>query len=91
MLTQEERIKSLQERLRRVLDELALIRAAFATRMHPYCPIDNVCMICHRTRNQPSFRLFHESSGMTPQTPITNESVGTLSDARQKLNSTKVL
>jgi hypothetical protein len=60
MLTQERRIKSLGERLMRVLDELALIRAAFAKRTHPYCPIDNVCVICHRTPNQPSFRLFHD-------------------------------
>jgi hypothetical protein len=59
MLTQVMHIKSLHERLRRVLDELAVIRAAFATRMHPFCPIDGACVICHRTPNQQSFRLFH--------------------------------
>lgn len=89
MLTQDQRIKSLRARLMRVLDELVLIRAAFATRMHPYCPIDNVCVICHRTPNQPSFRLFHDGCGMNTQTPISNESVGTLSDARLEINRTR--
>jgi hypothetical protein len=90
MLTQVQSIKSLHVRLRRVVEELALIRAAFATRMHPYCPIDNVCVVCHRTPNQPSFRLFHDRSGMITQTTTTNESVLTLSEAHQEINRTKV-
>jgi hypothetical protein len=73
MLTQQQLNKSLRERLMRVLDELALIRAVFATRMHPYCPIDNVCVICHRTPNQPYFRLFHDE-GELPRNTNTSES-----------------
>jgi len=91
MLTQAKSIESLHVRLRRLMDELSLIRAAFLMKVHPYCPIDNACVICHGTPDQPSFHRFHDWSGMTTQTPTTNESAGTLSDARQKLTYTKVL
>ena len=81
MLTEAKRIESLRERLRRVLEELALIRAAFKTKLHPYCPIDDACVICHRTPNQPSFRLFHDGGGLIPQTP--KEAWATLSAVRE--------